>query len=198
MQRYFLMPLKKFPYPSKIFSRGIWRDIMHLVLNAIFLVMGLKWGDWKNWRKYHATILFLWFGDLLYNVICYQYIMWQYKESIFAETFLTNHVIITLLIMFVSYPATVLIYLGRFPQKKLKAVLWILFWVAIFSIIEFINLQFLDLITHHNGWSMTWSVIFNVMMFPMLWLHYKKPGTALLLSIPIVVFLLWYFRVPVL
>ena len=41
---------------------------MHLVLNAIFLVMGLKWGDWKNWRKYHATILFLWFGDLLYNV----------------------------------------------------------------------------------------------------------------------------------
>ena len=96
MERYFLMPLKKIPYPSKIFNRGIWRDIMHLVLNAIFLVMGLKWGDWKNWRKYHATILFLWFGDLLYNVLCYQYIMWQYKESIFAETFLTNHVIISL------------------------------------------------------------------------------------------------------
>ena len=94
---------------------------MHLVLNAIFLVMGLKWGDWKNWKKYHATILFLWFGDLLYNVICYQYIMWQYKESIFAETFLTNHVIITLLIMFVSYPATVLIYLGRFPQEKVES-----------------------------------------------------------------------------
>jgi hypothetical protein len=32
----------------------------------------------------------------------------------------------------------------------------------------------------------------------MLWLHYKRPGTALLLSIPIVGFLLWYFRVPVL
>ena len=75
-------------------------------------------GGLKNWKKYHATILFLWFGDLLYNVICYQYIMWQYKESIFAETFLTNHIVITLLIMFVSYPATVLIYLGRFPQKS--------------------------------------------------------------------------------
>ena len=62
---------------------------------------------------------------------------------------------------------------------------------------EFINLRFLNLITHHNGWSMTWSVIFNAMMFPMLWLYYKKPGTALLLSIPIVAFLLGYFRVPI-
>ena len=83
-------------------------------------------------------------------------------------------------------------------QQKVKAILWTLLWVAIFSIIEFINLQFLDLISHHNGWSMMWSVIFNVIMFPMLWLHYKRPGTALLLSIPIVGFLLWYFRVPVL
>ena len=171
---------------------------MHLVLNAIFLVMGLKWGDWKNWRKYHATILFLWFGDLLYNVLCYQYIMWQYKESIFAETFLTNHVIISLIIMFISYPATVFIYLGRFPKQKVKAVLWILLWVVLYSSIEFINLRFLNLITHHNGWSMTWSVIFNAMMFPMLWLYYKKPGTTLLLSIPTVAFLLWYFHVPIL
>ena len=100
--------------------------------------------------------------------------------------------------MFVSYPVTVLIYLGRFPQQKMKAITWILFWVALYSIIEFINLQFLDLITHHNGWTMTWSVIFNFIMFTMLWLHYKKPGMALLLSIPIVVYLLWYFRVPVL
>ena len=87
--------------------------------------------------------------------------------------------------------------LGEISTEKVKAVLWILFWVAIFSIIEFINLQFLDLISHHNGWSMMWSVIFNLIMFPMLWLHYKRPGTALLLSIPIVGFLLWYFRVPV-
>jgi hypothetical protein len=100
--------------------------------------------------------------------------------------------------MFISYPATVFIYLGRFPKQKVKAVLWILLWVVLYSSIEFINLRFLNLITHHNGWSMTWSVIFNAMMFPMLWLYYKKPGTTLLLTIPIVAFLLWYFRVPIL
>lgn len=171
---------------------------MHLLINAIFLVVGLKWGDWKNWRKYHATILFLWFGDLLYNVLCYQYNMWQYKESIFAENLLTNHVIITLLIMFVSYPATVLIYLGKFPEQKMKAVLWVLFWVILYSTVEFINLRFLNLITHHHGWTISWSVMFNLIMFPMLRFHYKRPGPALLLSIPIIFFFVCYFQVPIL
>ena len=170
---------------------------MHLLFNGLFLVAGLKWGDWKNWEKYHSTILFLWFGDLLYNVLCYQNIMWQYKESIFAQTVLTNHIIITLLIMFVAYPATVLIYLGRFPNRKWKAVVWILLWVAVFSMIEFINLRFLNLITHHHGWTMMWSVIFNVILFPMLRFHYKKPGLALLVSIPIVFFFVYYFKVPI-
>ena len=170
---------------------------MHLLFNGLFLVAGLKWGDWKNWKKYHSTILFLWFGDLLYNVLCYQNIMWQYKESIFAQTVLTNHIIITLLIMFVAYPATVLIYLGRFPNRKWKAVVWILLWVAVFSMIEFINLRFLNLITHHHGWTMMWSVIFNVILFPMLRFHYKKPGLALLVSIPIVFFFVYYFKVPI-
>ena len=170
---------------------------MHLLLNGLFLVAGLKWGDWKNWRKYHSTILFLWFGDLLYNVLCYEYIMWKYKENIFAQTVLTNHIIISLLIMFVAYPAMVLIYLGRFPESKWKAVVWVLLWVTVFSTIEFINLRFLNLITHHHGWTMMWSVIFNLILFPMLRFHYKKPGMALLLSIPIVFFFVYYFKVPI-
>ena len=94
---------------------------MHLVLNAIFLVMGLKWGDWKNWKKYHATILFLWFGDLLYNVICYQYIMWQYKESIFAETFLTNHVIITLINYVCQLSCYRINLLGEISTEKVES-----------------------------------------------------------------------------
>lgn len=30
---------------------------MHLLLNALFLIAAIIWGDWRNWRKYHSTIL---------------------------------------------------------------------------------------------------------------------------------------------
>jgi hypothetical protein len=170
---------------------------MHLVYNGLFLLAAIRWGDWKNWSKYHSTILFLWYGDLLYNVLCRDYKMWEYNESIFAGSLLSNHTIITLLIMFVAYPATVLIYLGKFPQKFYKIVLWIVLWVILFSFVEFINLRYLHLISHHNGWSIQWSIVFNLILFPMLYFHYRYPLLALLISFPIVLLLLVYFHVPI-
>lgn len=170
---------------------------MHLLFNGLFLVAAIIWGDWRNWRSFHSTILFFWFGDLLYNFLCYDYKMWEYKESMFAMNFLQNHTIISLLIMFVAYPSSVLIFLGRFPKGKIKMVLWILLWISLFSIIEYINLRYLDLIIHHNGWSIGWSVFFNAIIFPMLVLHYKHPIVALLISIPIVFFFVIYFNVPI-
>lgn len=99
---------------------------MHLVFNGLFLIAGVIWGDWRNWKKYHSTILFLWFGDLLYNVLCHDYIMWKYNESIFGQQLLSNHTVISLLIMFVAYPASVLIYLGKFPTENKKILIWVL------------------------------------------------------------------------
>ncbi|GHH96945.1 CBO0543 family protein [Neobacillus kokaensis] len=170
---------------------------MHLIFNALFLGAGLRWGDWKNWKRYHSTILFLWFGDLLYNILCYEYKMWEYNESIMAENLLSNHTVISLLIMFVAYPATILIYLGQFPKETSKSIIWILCWVALYSLIEYINLRYLDLVSHHHGWTIGWSILFNVMLFPMLRLHYKKPMIAMLVSIPIVLFFVIYFNVPI-
>jgi hypothetical protein len=170
---------------------------MHLLFNFLFLIAGIIWGDWRNWRKYHSTILFLWFGDLLYNVLCYDFKMWEYKETIWGQNFLPNHTVISLLIMFVAYPASILIYLGKFPKKKITIMLWVLFWVSLFSIVEFINLRYLNLISHHHGWTIWWSFFFNIIIFLMLRLHYKYPIVALLTSIPIVCFLVIYFNVPI-
>lgn len=170
---------------------------MHLVFNGLFLIAGAIWGDWRNWRRYHSTILFLWFGDMLYNVLCHDYIMWEYNESIFAEKLLSNHTIISLLIMFVAYPASVLIYLGKFPKGKIKIVIWIVFWVALFSSVEYINLRYLVLVSHHHGWHMGWSIFFNAIFFTMLRVHYKHPLAALLVSIPIISFFVIYFHVPI-
>lgn len=170
---------------------------MHLVFNGLFLIAGAIWGDWRNWKKYHSTILFLWFGDLLYNVLCHDYIMWKYNESIFGQQLLSNHTVISLLIMFVAYPASVLIYLGKFPTEKKKILIWVLSWVTLFSGIEYINLRYLDLVTHHHGWNIGWSILFNLILFTILRLHFKYPITALLIAIPIIFFFVSYFNVPI-
>lgn len=172
-------------------------DEVHLLLNSLFLIAGIKWGDWRNWTKYHSTILFLWFGDLLYNVLCKNHLMWKYKETIFGQEVLPNHLTVSLLIMFVAYPATVLIFLGNLPKKTRKMVLWILFWVALFSLVEYINMRYFNIISHHNGWTMTWSILFNLIIFSMLALHYKHPIAALILSIPIILFFVLFFQVPI-
>jgi hypothetical protein len=170
---------------------------VHLLLNSLFLIAGVKWGDWRNWSKYHSTILFLWFGDLLYNFLCKNYMMWEYKETIFGQNLLPNHLTVSLLIMFVAYPASMLIFFGKLPKETNKIVLWILFWVTLFSVVEYINLRYLDLVDHHHGWNMGWSVLFNLIMFSMLLLHYKHPIAALITSIPIILFFVLYFKVPI-
>jgi hypothetical protein len=170
---------------------------VHLLLNSLFLIAGVKWGDWRNWSKYHSTILFFWFGDLLYNLLCKNYLMWEYKETIFGQNLLPNHLAVSLLIMFVAYPATVIIYLGNMPKEKSRIILWLIFWVSLYSLVEYINLRYLNLVSHHHGWSMGWSVLFNLIIFSMLLLHFKHQVAALLISIPIILFFVIFFKVPI-
>ncbi|WP_453989742.1 CBO0543 family protein [Bacillus nitroreducens] len=169
---------------------------MHLVYNAILLFAAAKWGDWRGWRIYYPTILFFIVGDLLKNVLYHDCSVWTYQETVFAQHILINHTFISLLIMCVAYPATVLIYLGRFPNKWWKKLLWIGLWVLLYVMIEYINLEYLHLIKHHHGWTMLWSLLFNLVMFPLLRLHQKQPLIALGLSIIWIIFLISMFPIP--
>ncbi|THE10418.1 hypothetical protein E1I69_18875 [Bacillus timonensis] len=169
---------------------------MHLVYNALFLLAAIKWGDWKRWREYYPTILFFLVGDLLKNLLFHDYWIWTYQETMFAKNILINHTFITLLIMFVSYPATTLIYLGHFPEKNWRKLIWIGLWVSLYVIVEYINLKYLHLIKHHHGWTIHWSFLFNLVMFPMLRLHQKHPLIAWGLSIIWIIFLLIMFPIP--
>ncbi|PKG23735.1 CBO0543 family protein [Niallia nealsonii] len=132
---------------------------MYTLMNALYLIAGMIWGDWQNWKKYYPTILFLIVRDLLYNFLLYKKPMW-----LFQDITLPNHTMITLLSMTISYTVTVLIYLGRFPDSWGKRFLWFLLWSSIFLCFEYINSKF-GFISYHNGWNMWWSVIFTGIIF---------------------------------
>ncbi|OLS40636.1 CBO0543 family protein [Bacillus sp. MRMR6] len=170
---------------------------MLIIYVLVFLVAAIIWGDWKGWRVYYPTILFFIVGDLLKNFLLYNHWLWTYKETMFFENILRNHTIINLMVMFIGYPSTIFLYLGRFPRSKGKQAAWVAFWVFLYSILEYINLHYLHLIRHHNGWNMPWSVVFNIVMFLMLRVHYKNPLLALGLSVLWILFLLQMFPIPI-
>ena len=164
---------------------------MYILINLFYLIAGFIWGDWRNWQKYYPTILFLILGDFLYNFLLYNKTMW-----LFHDLFLPNHTMVTLLAMTVSYTATVLIYLGRFPSGWKNQFLWFLLWCGIFMLGEYVNFK-LGFITYHNGWNMWWSVTFTGIIFLILPIHHKKPLLALVFSLVIVLTLLMVFNVKI-
>lgn len=158
-----------------------------------FLLM-LRFGDWKNYKKYYPTILFVIIGDLLYNLFTYHVPMWSYNPDFICP----NHTIVNLWVMMTVYPATVLIYLPHFPEKKGKQILYILLWVLLYGVIELAGYYIFDAIDHFNGWDMWWSLLFDVILFTMLPIHHKRPLLAWVLSFIVIMSLLTIFNVNVL
>jgi hypothetical protein len=83
---------------------------------------------------YYPTILFFIAGDLLFSYILYNYQLWAFQEIFFGMSILRNDTIISLIIMFTKYPLTILIYLGRFPQTRVKQAFWMFFWIICYSL----------------------------------------------------------------
>jgi hypothetical protein len=95
--------------------------------------------------------------------------------------------------MAISYPATILIFLGHYPKERLKQAGWVVFWVLLYSSIEFVNFYYLDLIEHSNGWS----ILFNIFMFIIFRIHHKRPLMAMGIGFLSIIFLWNIFDVPI-
>lgn len=169
---------------------------MYLVAIVMFSIFAAwKWGDWRNWREYLPTIQFFIIGDLLYNLFTWDYPLWSYPHppSIFR-----NHLITNLFIMFTIYPSAMLIFLYRYPMRRFKQFIYILLWIGIWILFE-IYMHFISkLCEYTHGWTFAWSIFFIIIMNLMFILHHKNPKWAYLLSAPFILFLLWWFQVPVL
>lgn len=162
------------------------------MITLINILLAWRWGDWRNWKKYHSTILYMIMCDLLYNFLTYNYPIWTYPHTSFQP----NHTIINLFVMFIAYPCMLLIYLGHFPNGVIKKILWVLLWVMMWSVLEWVSLK-LGQFAYHNGWTWGWSILFNIALFLMVRLHYNKPLISYGLSVIATIFLLIIFKVPI-
>ncbi|TXC91609.1 hypothetical protein FS935_08205 [Metabacillus litoralis] len=170
---------------------------MNFIYGSIYIFAAWKWGDWRNWRVYYPTILFFIIGDLFYHFIFYDYFpLWKFEPVPKDKQLGLTGVHISLLIMCIKYPCTILIYLGNFPTGRLsKQFIYIAMWVMIYATNEFIT-HALGGIKHYNGWNEWWSFSFNIVMFSILAIHHFRPVISWVLSIFYILVLWNIFDVP--
>lgn len=161
---------------------------MYIILAISFLLAAWKWGDWRNWERYYSTYLFMLATDFLAGYVTFNHTLWKFQPCFLA----LNHTITEFWWTFTIYPATLLLYLPHFPKRKFNGLLWIGGWVALYSLIE-TSLASIGLMTYENGWSLSWSVIFDVVMFSVLRIHFHRPGWAWFVSFLFFIFVWIYF-----
>ncbi|MCL7748981.1 CBO0543 family protein [Halalkalibacter alkaliphilus] len=164
---------------------------MHVLTAIISIIAVLIWGDWRNWKKYHATLLFFALGNLVYNFLTANYFLWRMDAD-----FISNHTLTEMLYTFIVFPATGLLFLGNYPKGVMKQILHTLQWILIYGIWEYV-FTVTGNIKYQYGWTLGWSIFALFLMFPLLRLHYKHPLVAYVVFALVCVGFLWLFDVPV-
>jgi len=160
------------------------------ILLFIAILIAWRWGDWRNWKLYYPTVLYMILGDLSYIIISNTKPLWQYESPIFSRHF------VEALIVFVVFPCTCLVFLPFYAKvSKSKKIIYILFWALLYTSVEALSLR-LGYFSHHNGWNLYWSFSFNCIMFPLLLLHFKKPLWVWPVSITLAFLTVLYFDIP--
>ncbi|KAA0549836.1 hypothetical protein FZW96_00335 [Bacillus sp. BGMRC 2118] len=167
---------------------------MHIFL-ALLSLLAVWWrGDYRKWRTYYPTLQYIAIGNLTYNFLCASHWLWQLSPDI---TWF-NHSLLEMSYTFITFPLTALMFLSRYPKGQgfMRILRHYIFWILLYVLIEYI-LMIRGGILYKYGWNLGWSALFDCIMFPFLYLHHKKPLLTLLLSVPMTIFWVWFFDIPI-
>ncbi|MFE8702855.1 CBO0543 family protein [Cytobacillus sp. FJAT-54145] len=167
---------------------------MHIILTIVSIIAVWIRGDHREWKKYYTTMQYIAIGNLTYNFLCASHWLWRLSPDI--KWF--NHTILEMAYTFIVFPFTALMFLSHYPENegRWRVIRHYLFWIGLYVAIEFV-LMVQGSILYKYGWSLGWSALFDCLMFPFLRLHFKKPLFTLIVSVPIAIFWLWLFEIPV-
>ncbi|WP_367753900.1 CBO0543 family protein [Ammoniphilus sp. 3BR4] len=153
------------------------------ILYSIFwLIASWRLVKWYQWKLYYPTALFSGLLNLLYEVVCSEYQLWSMEPN-----GLPNRTLNILLLSLIGMPFSTMIYLSNFPFKKsrIKKSLYIALFVMIFILLEYLAVLF-GSITYHNGWHIFLSFLFDIAIFIILFIHFRYPVWAWVLSAGVV------------
>lgn len=166
---------------------------MHLAIYLLAIFAAWKWSDWRNWQKYHATLLFLPFISLVYNFLAFssEHFLWKTVPDLFF-----NHAIAELGYIFIVLPCTALLFLSNYPKGFLKVTMHFLKYIFVYGVIETI-VYLTGRMEYSYGWSIWHSIGFYFLMFPSIIVHHTKPLLAYIIFILITIVGVWLFQMPI-
>lgn len=163
---------------------------MHVAIALLTIIASFKWGDWKTWRKYHASMFFIATGGLLYEYIVKENTLWKFHPD-----FLYGHEMVVMVYALITMPVSIFLFLSHFPEGWFKRSFYILLWSGIYIFIEWILYAF-GRISYQNGWKFWYSILFDIVMFSVIGIHQFKPFRAYLISLFIIICLINFFDIP--
>ncbi|WP_273127371.1 CBO0543 family protein [Bacillus weihaiensis] len=166
---------------------------MYTVTQAAFIIAVYKLADFKQWKDFHPTLLYVCVLNLLYNYITANYQLWKLHPDFFS-----NHSITDIMNSIILLPAMSFLFLSHYPKNKEKKaiILYYIKWIIGSVLIESIFVV-TNRISFHNGYHFWMEPFFYTLMFTFIRLHYKRPLLTYVLSCLVVLFFIWYFNVPI-
>jgi hypothetical protein len=161
-----------------------------LLVVIVYIIFAKIFVKWKNLKEFYPTIQFFIIGNLLYNFLFYNHTLWAYKAVTVPWL---NHTLIDITFSFFILPVVIMIYLQYFPKTTKKKIMYVSVWIAYFSFLEYIFFK-RGLFIYENNWGIIMSMVFNTIMFVILRLHHRKPILALVVSLPIIIILLYFYH----
>ena len=164
----------------------------YLTVNIIVVVYTLfatwRWGDWRSWRKYHSTMLYVALCNLFYAFLYSGHHLWRVKPDF------GGYKISDSLFTFIVFPLTALLLLSNYPQNFKGQILRIFKYVTIYFVVEYVYNVF-GKIEYDYGWKLLYSFVWLCMMFFLMVLHHKNPLLTYAISFLFVVVMLILFPV---
>lgn len=154
---------------------------------AVILILAYFLVNWKRWEDFYPSIQFYIICNLMYNFIFYNHTLWAYDP----KSPWLNHTFIDLTFSLIIIPIMLMIYLNHIPKLFKNTLSYLSAWVIVFTVVEYL-FQKTGMFIYNNGWGIINSAIFNVIMFSVLAIHFKRPLFGILLAIPIIAILLFF------
>jgi len=146
--------------------------LFRISLLSAFLITAWKWGDWRNWQKYYSSMLFVAVVNMSAGYLCYHHVLWFYNPDAVVST----QTVVEFLTTYVVLPATALVYLSNIPLGgRVRNCSYIVMWVLIYGTLELIDHTIIGGISYDHGWSLRDSVLFDLLMFITIRIHYNRP-----------------------
>ena len=163
---------------------------MHIAITVFIIIASFKWGNWRKWREYHASMFFISTYGLLYEYIVKENTLWKFHPDL-----LFGQDMVVIVYALITMPVSIFLFLSHFPERWFQRLMYILLWSGIYISVEWILYVF-DRISYQNGWQFWYSLLFDIVMFSVIAVHQYYPFRAYILSLIIIVFLVSYFNIP--